>query len=133
MLQLCFVASNNTETGFIELISNEQDRVGTAQNGRKQYIQAGNRAENKTFTLGTERSISEETHRSADILLYAIMPIWERFYNLKSIELVDINSKRNRTVRSQKSAERRKSQKAQKSRRKAQKENHVALIRSNPL
>jgi hypothetical protein len=49
MLQLGFVASNNAETDFIELISNEPDRSGTSQNGRKQDIQQGNLAENKTF------------------------------------------------------------------------------------
>lgn len=49
MLQVGFVTSYYTESVFIELITGKLIRSGMSQNGRKQYIQAGHLAENKTF------------------------------------------------------------------------------------
>lgn len=68
MLQLGFVASNNAETDFIELISNEPDRFGTAQNGRKQYIQAEYRQKTRHSDLTFLAWNRNNRNRTAELL-----------------------------------------------------------------
>ena len=113
MLQLGFVASNNIETDFIELTINEPDRPGTSQNGRKQDIQAGHLAENKTFGTDFPRLEQKQPKQNSGIISNKADP-----QKVKSSKSVWFNSERNGSFVPIRTAE---TQKAQKNRRKRRK------------
>ena len=128
MLQLGFVASNNIETDFVELISNEPDRSGTAQNGRKQYIQAEYR----------------QKTRHSDLTFLA----WSRNNRNRTVELLQVKPNRRKEscptqnsivpsvmvkISLGRTAETQNGRKAAERRRKAQKGTLTVLPRSIPL